>query len=81
MICVALKTNLSMFYVFIGHLYVALAVSSLVFSWVIFSFSCKIFFFNGYKFFKDNLQFFLLIFFEAYFVFECVSFVCFETGS
>lgn len=39
------------------------------------------FFFCGYKFFKDNLQFFLLVLFEAYFVFECVSFVCFETGS
>lgn len=63
---------------FVGHLYVAFAVSSLIFSWVSFSFSCKIFFF-----FVDtsNVQFFLLILFEAYFVFVCVSFVCFETGS
>lgn len=44
---------------FVGHLYVAFAVSSLVFSWVIFSFSCKIFFFfGGCKFFKVTCSFF-----------------------
>lgn len=35
----------------------------------IFPVSFYFFFFCGYKFFKDNLQFFLLVLFEAYFVF------------
>lgn len=77
LICISLKSNLSVFYVFIGHLYVVFAVSSLVFSWV-FSFSCKIFFFFvDTSSLKITCNFFLLILFEAYFAFVCA----FETGS
>lgn len=63
LVCISLMSNLSMFHVFIGHLYVAFAemfisVFSLVFNWFIFSFPCKIFFYCRYKSFKDNWHYF-----------------------